>query len=372
MFEELKKKIMKGSLLWSIILIIAGLGLAGWNAMNAFYAATGYVDFTTLAPEEIKSQLVDVDLQESFGCYLEEQETNTKTHVTKTTHYYYIIWTGDENATDWRYMSVKVPAKYGTTMDTLTDNTYNEVLSDPVSLSGEIKKLDSEEMSYFRSTLKQLGLTDEEIDESTLPYYINVFASKPSMNVMFIGLFSIGAVLLIFGIFRIAKVAGGSSVKKLRRDIQAAGYTESSIDADYRSAQSFDKKGVLKVGRLMTYYISGSDARAIPNNKIMWAYQNTITHRTNGVKTGTTYNVMVFDEITPKGHTFAVANESIAQEMLGLINASFPWVVVGYSDELKKLYNKNRSQFLGLRYNTCEHTAVEPSSQEESATGGQP
>ena len=34
MFEELKKKIMKGSLLWSIILIIAGLGLAGWNAMN--------------------------------------------------------------------------------------------------------------------------------------------------------------------------------------------------------------------------------------------------------------------------------------------------------------------------------------------------
>ena len=53
MFEELKKKIMKGSLLWSIILIIAGLGLAGWNAVNAFYAATGYVNFTTLAPEEL-------------------------------------------------------------------------------------------------------------------------------------------------------------------------------------------------------------------------------------------------------------------------------------------------------------------------------
>ena len=29
MFEELKKKILKSSLLWSIILIIAGLGLAG-------------------------------------------------------------------------------------------------------------------------------------------------------------------------------------------------------------------------------------------------------------------------------------------------------------------------------------------------------
>lgn len=372
MFEELKKKIIKGSLLWSIILIIAGLGLAGWNAMNAFYAATGYVKFETLAPGEIKSQLVDVDLQYSFGCYLEEYERNTKTNVTKTTHLYYLTWTGDDNATDWRYLSVKLPVKYEKQMDAITENTYNELLSEPLHLSGEIKKLDAEEISYFRSFLKELGFTDEDIDESTLPYYINVYASKASMNSIFIFLFCLGAFLLIFGIFRIAKVVGGSSVKKLRKDIQNAGYSESTIDADYRNAKSFDKKGVLKVGRLMTYYISGSNARAIPNNKIMWAYQNTVTHRTNGVKTGTTYNVMIFDEITPKGHTFAVANETVAQDMLSLLNSSLPWVVVGYSDELKKLYNKNRSQFLDLRYNTCEHTAVEPSSGDGSATGGQP
>lgn len=194
------------------------------------------------------------------------------------------------------------------------------------------------------------------------------------MNVVYIALFALGAFLLIFGIFRVAKVAGGSSLKKLRKDIAAAGYSESMIDSDYRSAKSFDKKGTLKMGRLMTYYISGSDARAIPNNKIMWAYQNTVTHRTNGVKTGTTYNVMIFDEITPKGHTFPVANESIAQDMLTLINTMLPWVVVGYSDELKKLYNKDRSQFLQLRYNTCEHTAAEPSAAPagDSPVGGQP
>lgn len=361
MFEELKKKIMKSSLLWSVILIIAGLGLAGWNAMNAFYAATGYADFTQLAPDRIKNQLVDFDLTENFGCYLEAYEENTKTHQTRTTHYYYLIWTGDENATDWRYMSIKVPASYGNQMDDITENTYNEIVSDPIRFSGQIKKLDDEEYYYFKSYLKDLGLTDEDIETGTIPYYINVFASKPSMNAVFIALFALGAFLLVFGIFRIAKVAGGSSLKKLRKDIAAAGYSESMVDSDYRSARSFDKKGTLKMGRLMTYYISGSDARAIPNNKIMWAYQNTVTHRTNGVKTGTTYNVMIYDEITPKGHTFAVANESIAKDMLTQINVTLPWVVVGYSDELKKLYNKDRSQFLQLRYNTCEHTAVEPS-----------
>lgn len=371
MFEELKKKILKSSLLGSIILILVGLGLAGWFALDAFYAATGYVDFATLAPDQIKSQLVEANISESLGCYLEAWEKNTKTNQTRTTHYYYIIYTGDENSTEWRCMSVKVPASLGSKMDTITENTYNEIYSDTLQVAGKIKKLDAEELSYFKSYIREFGLTDEEIEEATLPYYIQVYASPVSMNILYIGLFVIGAFLLVFGIFRIAKVAGGSSLKKLRKDMEAAGYSESMIDSDYRNAKSFDKKGTLKMGRLMTYYITGSDARAIPNNKIMWAYQNTVTHRTNGVKTGTTYNVMIFDEITPKGHTFAVANESIAQDMLTLINTMLPWVVVGYSDELKKLYNKNRTQFLQLRYNTCDHTAVEADA-ENSAAGGQP
>ncbi len=342
MFEELKKKILKSSLFGSIIMIVIGLGLAGWFAMDAFYAITGYADFSQLSPDQLNNQLVEVNLTDNYGCYLEAWEKNTKTNQTKTTHYYYVILAGDEySATDWCYVSVKVPASYGSKMDAMTENTYNELDSEPLYLAGQIKKLDAEETSYFQGFFRDAGFSDDEIAEMTLPYYIQCFSSKASMNFVFIAAFAVGAFLLIFGIFRIAKVAGGSSLKKLRKDIESAGYSESMIDSDFRNAKSFDKKGTLKMGRLMTYYISGS-------------------------------NVMIFDEITPKGHTFAVANESIAQDMLTLINTMLPWVVVGYSDELKKLYNKDRSQFLQLRYNTCEHTAVEAAAAEESAAGGQP
>ena len=86
MFEELKKKILKSSLFGSVILIIAGLGLAGWFALDAFHAATGYVDFTTLTPDQIKSQLVETDLMYNFGCYLEAWEKNTKTNTHTHTH----------------------------------------------------------------------------------------------------------------------------------------------------------------------------------------------------------------------------------------------------------------------------------------------
>lgn len=360
MFEELKKKALKNSLVSIIIFIIAGIGLAGWNAIDAFYCVTGYVDFENLAPDEIKSQIVKVELKDNFGSYLEQYSKNTKTNATTTTHYYYVIWTGDDETTDWRYMTIKVPAKYKSQMESMASNTYAGSSSSPITFIGKLKKLDNEEYGYFKEYLEASDWSEEDIAEGTLPYYIDAFAIPSFYSAFYIGLFVLGIVLLVYGIYKLSGVVGGGCLKKLRQDITAAGLTEAAVESDYRGAQQFDKKGTLRIGKLMTYHIVGSTPRAIPNSKIMWAYQNTVTHRTNGVKTGTTYNVMVFDELNPKGNTFAVANEAVAQEMLQRYSTTLPWVVVGYSDELKRLYNKNRSEFLQLRYNTCEHVAVEP------------
>ncbi|MCI8787945.1 MAG: hypothetical protein HFH92_02320 [Lachnospiraceae bacterium] len=363
MFEELKKKALKSTLAWSIILIIGGVVLAGWNAMDAFYSVQGGVDFSTLGYEELGSQIVNVDLEYNFGRYLKEYSHNTKTNANTTTDYYYVIPAFNKSGTDFLYMTIKVPASYGSRMDTMANNTADSNASSPINFRGKIKKLDSEELDYFNDYFEEAGFTASEIADGTLPVYIDAFAAPSLSFGLYIILFAAGVVLFVYGIYRIASAASGGSLKKMHQDIANGGFTEASIESDYRNAQAFDKKGDLKVGKLMTYYTAGSIPRALPNSKIMWAYQNTVTHRTNGVKTGTTYNVMVYDELAPKGRTFSVANETVAQDILNLFHASFPWVVVGYSDELKKLYNKDRVQFLQLRYNTCEHTAVEPGSE---------
>lgn len=363
MFEELRKKSFKGSLLVAILFLIAGIALAGFNAGNAFFATTGYVDFTTLTPDEIKNQLVDVELVENFGCYLEEYSENTTTHYRTTTDYYYIIYTGahDDLETDYKYMTIKVPASAGTKMDAMTDNTYNGILSSPMSFSGKIQKLDEEEYGYFVEFWEEMGFTETDIEELTLPYYINAYDSKGSQNGMYIFLFLAGAALAVLGLFLIIRGATGGCLKKIRKDIASAGYTESGIESDYGSAVSYAKKSDIKIGRLMTYFsLNSANPRAIPNNKLMWVYQNTTTHRTNGIKTGTTYSVMCFVEGFKNAFTISVPNEATAQEILTKINQMCPWVVVGYSDDLRKMFNKDRAQFLSLRYNTVEHVAVEP------------
>lgn len=360
MFEELKKKSLKSALWGNVIFVLAGLALVVFHAANAFYALTGYVPFEQLTPEQIRSQLVDAELTANFGCYLEEYEYNTETHYKKTTDLYYVIWTGDDYATDYRYIAIRVDPKYEKSMEAMAENTMNDLLSDPISFSGKLKKLTKEKFTYFQEFFTDAGFTEEEFQEATLPYYIDSFASKTSMNSMYLFLFGVGVVLLVIAVYRTVRATTGGYQKSLRKDIADAGYSESTIEADYAAAESYDKNGSVRQGRLMTYYTNGPITRAIPNNKIMWGYQNTITHRTNGIKTGTTYNVVLYVDGLKKEIYLSVPDEEAAQKMLHVMDTTFPWVVVGYSDDLKKLFSKERAQFLELRYNKCEHVPVEP------------
>ena len=363
MFETLKKKSLKSALVGAIILILIGGGMIFFQGPEAFYAVVGYVDFESLEPDEIHSRImVDVEVDTNFGWFVEDYEENTSTHFTRTIDRYYVIWTGDDYATDYRYMGIKVDAAYVKAMDSYTDDGY---LTTPQSFSGEIRKLSSEDYKYFTEyfTDETVGWTMEEFEEWTLPYYIDTLKSKSSSNAIAIIVFLGGLALLTWGIVRIYRAATGSYLKKFRKAIAAEGFTEASVESDFNSAQSFTKNGSIKIGRLFIYDLSGSTPTAIPASKMMWAHQVTTTHRTNGIKTGTSYSVIIYVEGSGKSSSvsLSVPNEAMSQAILQRINTSFPWVVVGFSEEIKRLFNKDRAQFLALRYNTVEHVAVDPS-----------
>lgn len=355
----------------AIILIVIGLGLVFFQGPEAFYAVVGYTDFESLKPDQIHSRMmVDVDLSLNWGYFIEEYEENTSTHYRRTTDLYYVIMTGDwtgeyyvDDDFDFRYMAIKVPASYKNRMEEMADYTYEGYLSEPISFTGEIRRMSSEDYGYFKEffTYGEDGWTTEEFEEWTLPYYIQTQVSKSSSDGVAIVVCLIGLGLLIWGIVRICRAASGSSLKSFRKAIAAEGCTETTVESDYNSAQSFTKNGSIKIGRLFIYYMSGSVPKAIPASKIQWAYQITTTHRRNGIKTGTTYSIMIYVESGEKlSLTLDVPNEAVSQAILEKMAATFPWVVVGFSEEIKRLFNKDRAQFLALRYNTVEHVAVDP------------
>lgn len=355
MFESLKKRSFRSSLVLTVVFALIGIALTVSFAVGTWYVVTGYVSFVELEPDQISNQWVALELKENWGSFAETTETNSKTHITKTVNVYYIILTGDEYSTDFRYMAVNVPADYERRMDQMAGNSS---YSDPIFLSGRIRKMDDDIYRYFKEYMMDGGLTEEQLEEYTLPYYIKVYADETLENVCTVVAFLFGVLLLVLAVMRLVKASGGGFLKQLRADIASIGVSETSAESDWNSSVEICKD--IKVGRLFTYYMEGSKPRAIPNSKIMWAYQNTTTHRTNGIKTGTTYSVMIWVDGRKNASNLGVPNEATAQEMLKRFGAQFPWVVLGYSDELRKMYNNNRAQFMQLRYNTVEHTAVYP------------
>ena len=350
MFESLKKRSLKSSLLLTVLSGTIGIALTVFFAVGTWYVVTGYVPFVNLKPDEISNQWVALELKENWGSFAEVTETNSKTHSSRTIHLYYVMLTGNDYSTDFCYMAVRVPAEYEKRMDQMANGRYG----DPVFLSGRIRKMEDDIYQYFREYMLEGGFTEEEFMENTLPYYIMVYPNETWENVFTVAAFSAGVLLILTALIRLIKAVNGSFLKKLRQDISSVGISELTAESDWNSAVEICKD--VKTGRLFTYYMEGCKPRAIPNSKILWSYQNTTTHRTNGIKTGTTYSVMIWVDGQKNAFNIGMPNEAAAQAMLHRYTMQFPWVVVGYSDELRKMYHNNRAQFLQLRYHTADRT----------------
>lgn len=362
MVEALKKKSFKKSLFSTIFLFVVGIVLIIVTARNAWGAVAGYGEFTSLAPEEINNKLVfyEVELRQNYGCFLEEITKNKDTHVSKKTGYYYVIYTGAYNDnSDYKYMAIKVPTSYVGKMEKMADATYEGNLGKKLELFGKIEKMSKEELRYFEEFWEDMGFTDSEIEDMVIPYYIDVYANRTFFSAMFAIVFLAGVAGVVWAVIRLVKGSKGGYLNAFLKDISSNGYTEATAESDLSGAFTYDKAAV-KTGRLFTYYnMDSSKPRAVLNSKILWAYQNTITHRTNGIKTGTTYELKVWLD-GGKSVSMTMPNEQVTREALQRMNGMFPWVVIGYTEELSRLFHKNPAQFRELRYNTVEHVAVEP------------
>ena len=321
-----------------------------------------YEKFEDLAPEEIKNQNVTIDLTANFGSYLEEYSENTETHKNTITDLYYVIWTGDEDATDFKYMSIKVPVEYKKQMEEIATNSANETFSEPLHMVGHIHKLGSEEYRYFQEYFLEGDFSESEIEEYTLPYYIDISGTSAvnGSDLLFVIFICVGGFFILWGIVRLIKAVTGSYMKHFNNGIQEAGYSESAIESDMNHATGFHKNDI-RLGNLCFYFgLNSTVPHAIPVSKLHWAYQTTTTHRTNGIKTGTTYAIVIRADVKGGNFTIAIPDNGTAQAILDQINVKYPWVVVGFSNELVKMYNKNRAEFLDMRYNKVDHYPKQP------------
>lgn len=354
MLAELKKKSIMRAIPLVLLFVIAGGVLFAAEFSNIRSLLRGHVKFETLLPDEINGDLiVEASINANFGAYMEEYSKNTKTNVTRTTDIYYVIWTGDDDSEDYKYMGIKVPASYGGQMDRMAEATYNYEMSDTIHFTGAVNKMSSEEYQYFREYFQESDWTDEEIDEYTLPYYISVGALTGGAATSAYVIFGIGIALIVFGVIILLYALSGGDVKAFQKEAATLGMSEMELEAEYAGARVMIQKDNLRIGRRLIFYMTGRRTRVIVNDKIVWAYQQSTTHRTNGIKTGTTYEILVYLLNEKKARRINMPGEEKAGEVLQYMYENIPTAVVGYTDELLSLFNKDYQGFLNLRYHNA-------------------
>lgn len=312
---------------------------------------SNYVSFESLQPNQISNQNVEFNIYDAYGCAIEETSYNKKTKVETTTYLYYVILTGDLDAEDCRYMCVKVPVKYQDKFEKIVDLTYNgQLAEEPFHGFGKINAIDSEEYKYFKEFFTEAGWTEDEINQSTIPYYIG-FKSGSAVSSAAIAVAVIGVIFVAIGLFLIINFVTGGFLKRLKKDIAQAGISEEQFLEDYRQAEVITKKDSIRLGRYFIYTgLNSIWPRAIKVEDALWAHQKVTTHRRGLIKVGTTYEINVYD-VNRRMENSEVKKEAEALAILEKMGEKYPWMVIGYSKELDTLFYHDLEQFKGIKYN---------------------
>lgn len=103
-----------------------------------------------------------------------------------------------------------------------------------------------------------------------------------------------------------------------------------------------EQQGKLQLTPKWAVASSATTFDAVYLRDVVWMYKMITQHRTNGIPTGKSFKVLVYDK---HGHLMEVpTNKNAADDMLQAIYRRAPWIITGFSDELQNLWKSGQGR----------------------------
>lgn len=356
MLQEMRKQSIQKTTVPAVVLILLGAILLFFSAPDITKMTGNAVNLYDLTDDEIKDQYIDCDIPWVYGSFAERYSTGSDGQR-KTESQYYVIPVGEES-----YMAIKVPADRIAEMDVQTERTY-DLLDGKISeldtayhVRGMINRLEDEEEALLVEFFEEAGFSSSEIRHYVLPYVLE--EGEGSMGGSFTSwvLFLGGIVLILYGLFILIWACTGGYQKNIRKCLASRGaYAAEAAEADYASAPCF---GPIRAGKQYIFCSLGKKQDIIPVDQLLWAYQQQTTHRTYGIKTGTTYAILLYAADRKKPVSVSVSKDAAA-EILPCFRNKYPHAVIGFSNELRQMFRKDRASFLNLAYYPAKEASAQ-------------
>lgn len=341
MYKRMKRKTRVEMIIATVIVFAIAFALFWFNSETRDYLLTGDNINRISASELHDKKIVRGQLYAILGCYAEDDKGA-----------YYVIPVGEDE-----YMGVYLEKKYEDRAWQIVEDTVDYVNGDRENVSsyriptgGMIYSMDSVERQYFHEWFTDTGYMDaEDVSLYAVDYTYAVIPFSEWNSSGDIACYVFTGLCLAVALFCFFWIVTGRDVAAVKKTIRQNNWNKDEIEADVLAG--FDKKNVI-IGRKYMLWNSGMKWNLYPVRDVVWAYQFTHTteHRLYGViKTGTTvvYSVQFYLR-NGKMKAISVKNEKEAQDILEFFVRTQPHVIVGYSDELRAICQRNFNQLVQL------------------------
>lgn len=342
MIQEIKKKSLMKSLIGAAVLFAIAIAIVFIVFGDQVKLLTPAKNLDELTVEDLKVGMHvkgEIPYIIDYFAYLEDNGSTIETS--------YFIPMGEEG-------TICLIAR-GTTMknaERTMEATWNYIDNEDVAfesipsfqINGVLKGLTSEDYQYFKEYTSEL---DAEDAAYIFPYGVYCGIGAGSLSNDYFWAIVVIVVIVIIGAFALYYGIAGKSVAEIEK------YCKKQTDPAYAldRIEQFYNMGTpvagFRAGDEFFLAIRGTTTYFAESNQILWAYQKTTQHRTNGIPTGKTYSVLM--KLANGGQLdIPMKKEAECQEALEYICKTMPYVIVGYDDDLVAMYAKNKDEMIRI------------------------
>ncbi|ROR30428.1 hypothetical protein EDD66_10279 [Mobilisporobacter senegalensis] len=364
MLEQLKKESLKKvrtKILLYLGICIVLIGIFHRCFLNLM---EGPRDFNTLSIEELPNSYIKGEfyfLIDNFAQYYIENESG-KESVTEN---YYIIPVGEEE-----YMALEIDTGNAAESERICNETYEYIMGNTdtpptgIKLKGTINKMPDEVYEYYEDWFQTSGFlgepTEEEINRVALPYIIQVDYIGFVDGYIVYGVLALIILGFIYSVIIAIKGLSGLYIAPIKKYVQRneSSVSLEQIEADFMNAASI---GTVRIGQKWTYYFKGNKIQIIKNDDIVWAYLQETTQKVYGIKAGVIRIIVLYTNDRKK-YTYTMRNVNDIYTILGEYSKNHPNILVGFSEDLKKLFKKDFEQFKRIAFENQAAVTTEETS----------
>ena len=345
LMKTLKNKSIRKMLL-PVCLLLA-LGIFFFAISNVWLLVQTPKDLWEVPRDELEGKYVTVELPGIYLSYAYTEEYKNDRPTGRITSREYLI---DANSEDYcgLLLDSEDLMNKGEALLEECDAYWNyetDEITKTFTVTGVMKKMPEDSLDFYHEAVDYDRLSSGE-QEVFLPLYLVArdggdTASSVVFALIAAGLFAAAVILMV-------KAASGKNQKQIMdkaKELSPASpdYVLSQVDQLYNNAPAVSG---LRMNGSLILLEQGAKQFLYGAKDLCWAYQNVVQHKTNGINTGKSYQLIL--RMTDGTMKQVTMKEAQVQEQLQKIFALYPACVVGYSKELEAAYKNDRASFAGL------------------------